>query len=217
MGKVMADKWRFWAAGVCLAIATGTAHADSLDAQRARYLQIKQAWDNKQMDQVAQLMPTLRDYPLYPYLEYRELAQSLDQQSSFVINDFIKKNPTLPPVRTLSSSFINELARREDWRGLLVFSPTEPKPVAARCNWYYAKWATGEQQVAWKGAKTIWLRGTSLPPGCDRLFSAWQAAGEQTPITTLERIRLAMVAGNSNLVNFLADGYLRIIRPSPAR
>ncbi|RRZ88149.1 murein transglycosylase [Erwinia sp. 198] len=201
----MADKWRFWVAGACLTIAASTAHADSLDAQRTRYLQIKQAWDNKQMDQVAQLMPTLRDYPLYPYLEYRELAQSLDQQSSFVINDFIKKNPTLPPARALSSSFINELARREDWRGLLVFSPTEPKPVAARCNWYYAKWATGEEQVAWKGAKTIWLRGTSLPPGCDRLFSAWQAAGEQTPITTLERIRLAMVAGNSNLVNFLAD------------
>ena len=31
------------------------------------------------MDVVAQLMPTLRDYPLYPYLEYRELTQDLSQ------------------------------------------------------------------------------------------------------------------------------------------
>ncbi|MBV4368976.1 murein transglycosylase [Erwinia sp. BNK-24-b] len=200
----MVDKWQFWIAGACLALVAGSAQADSLDAQRTRYLQIKQAWDSNQMDQVAQLMPGLRDYPLYPYLEYRVLAQNLDQQSGFVINDFIKKYPTLPPVRTLSSRFVNELARRQDWRGLLVFSPTEPKPVAARCNWYYAKWATGEQQVAWDGAKSIWLRGTSLPAACDKLFDAWQAAGEQTPITTLERIRLAMVAGNSNLVNFLA-------------
>ena len=43
-------------------------HADSLDEQRNRYAQIKQAWDNKQMDTVQALMPTLKDYPLYPYL-----------------------------------------------------------------------------------------------------------------------------------------------------
>lgn len=200
----MVDKWQFWMAGACLAIVAGTAQADSLDAQRSRYLQIKQAWDSNQMDTVAALMPTLRDYPLYPYLEYRELGQHLDQESSFVINDFIKKYPTLPPVRSLSSRFVNELARREDWRGLLVFSPMVPKPVAASCNWYYAKWATGEQQVAWDGAKAIWLRGTSLPSACDKLINAWQAAGKQTPITTLERIRLAMKEGNTSLVNFLA-------------
>ncbi len=200
----MVDKWQLWMAGACLAIVAGTAQADSLDAQRSRYLQIKQAWDSNQMDTVAALMPTLRDYPLYPYLEYRELGQNLDQESGFVINDFIKKYPTLPPVRSLSSRFVNELARREDWRGLLVFSPAVPKPVAASCNWYYAKWATGEQQVAWEGAKAIWLRGTSLPSACDKLVSVWQAAGKQTPITTLERIRLAMKEGNTSLVNLLA-------------
>ncbi|WP_158781906.1 murein transglycosylase [Pantoea sp. BAV 3049] len=200
----MADKWQLWIAGACLTVMAGMAHADSLDAQRSRYLQIKQAWDSNQMDTVAQLMPTLRDYPLYPYLEYRQLAQDLDQESGFVVSDFIKKYPTLPPVRSLAARFVNELARRQDWRGLLVFSPEEPKPVAARCNWYYAKWATGQQQVAYDGAKSIWLRGTSLPGTCDKLFSVWQGAGEQTPITTLERIRLAMKEGNSNLVNFLA-------------
>ncbi len=200
----MADKWQLWIAGACLTVVTGMAHADSLDAQRGRYLQIKQAWDSNQMDTVAQLMPTLRDYPLYPYLEYRELAQHLDQETGLAVNAFIKQYPTLPPVRSLPSRFVNELARREDWRGLLVFSPEEPKPVSARCNWYYAKWATGQQQVAWDGAKAIWLRGTSLPATCDKLFSVWQAAGQQTPITTLERMRLAMKEGNTNLVNFLA-------------
>ncbi|WP_345830415.1 murein transglycosylase [Erwinia sp. HDF1-3R] len=200
----MVDKWKFWIVGACLTAITATAQADSLDAQRSRYQQIKQAWDSKQMDRVAELMPTLRDYPLYPYLEYRELTQNLDQQSGFVVEAFIKKYPTLPPVRSLSARFINELAYRQDWRGLLVFSPDEPKPVAARCNWYYAKWATGQQQVAWQGAKSIWLRGTSLPSACDKLFSAWQAAGEQTPITTLARIRLAMKEGNTSLVNALA-------------
>ncbi|MBP2152713.1 MULTISPECIES: murein transglycosylase [Erwinia] len=200
----MVDKWQWWVVAACLTAVTGSARADSLDEQRTRYLQIKQAWDNKQMDIVGQLMPTLRDYPLYPYLEYRQLAQSLDQETGLAVKDFIQRYPTLPPVRSLSSRFVNELARREDWRGLLVFSPDAPKPVAARCNWYYAKWATGQEQVAWEGAKSIWLTGSSLPGTCDKLFSAWQMAGQQNPITTLERIRLAMKAGNTNLVNFLA-------------
>lgn len=39
------------------------ARADSLDEQRS-YAQIKQAWDNRQMDVVEQMMPGLKNYPL---------------------------------------------------------------------------------------------------------------------------------------------------------
>lgn len=156
------DKWRYLAIGVCLVTTSGAAFADSIDAQRQRYQQVKLACDSNQMDTVIQLMPTLRDYPLYPYLEYRQLTQDLSYMSAAQVNDFLSRNPTLPPARSLPSRFVNELARREDWRGLLAFSPTAPKPVAARCNYYYAKWATGEQQVAWDGASEIWLNGQTL-------------------------------------------------------
>ncbi|CNE72511.1 murein transglycosylase [Yersinia nurmii] len=197
------DKWRYLAIGVCLVTASGAASADSLDAQRQRYQQVKQAWDSNQMATVEQLLPTLRDYPLYPYLEYRQLTQDLSQVSAAQISDFLSRNPTLPPARSLSSRFVNELANREDWRGLLSFSPQPPKPVAARCNYYYAKWATGEQQVAWDGASEIWLNGQSLPGSCDKLFTVWQQAGHQTPLATLARMRLALKEGNASLVNFL--------------
>ena len=75
---VKVDKRRLLAMGLCLTAFSGAALADSLDAQRQRYQQIKQAWDGNQMDVVAQLMPTLRDYPLYR-TEYRELTQDLSQ------------------------------------------------------------------------------------------------------------------------------------------
>ncbi|MFI8415088.1 murein transglycosylase [Serratia sp. NPDC078593] len=198
------DKWRILAVSLCLTAFSGTALADSLDAQRQRYQQIKQAWDNNQMDVVAQLMPTLRDYPLYPYLEYRQLTQDLSGVGYSQVSEFIKQHPTLPPAKSLSARFVNELARREAWRTLLVFSPQAPKPVAARCNYYYAKWATGEQQVAWEGAKEIWLTGKSLPNACDKLFSVWQDAGKQTPFAILERIKLAMEEGSSSLVTYLS-------------
>ncbi|RSK68124.1 murein transglycosylase [Enterobacter huaxiensis] len=196
--------WRLLAASVCVMAVSQAVHADSLDEQRSRYAQIKQAWDNKQMDTVQALMPTLKDYPLYPYLEYRQITDDLMNQPTVTVNNFIQANPTLPPARNLQSRFVNELARREDWRGLLAFSPEKPGTTEAQCNYYYAKWATGQQEEAWVGAKDLWLTGKSQPNACDSLFGAWRASGKQDPLAYLERIRLAMKAGNTRLVTALA-------------
>ncbi|PWC16773.1 murein transglycosylase [Brenneria corticis] len=201
---VKAGHWWYAIAAVCLAGASVYAQADSLDEQRQRYQQVKQAWDSNQLDVVARVMPTLRDYPLYPYLEYRSLTQDLSQVSPSQVQQFIATHPTLPPARNLHTSFVNELARRQDWQGLLAFSPQPPKPVAARCNFYYAQWATGQRQGVWDATRDIWLTGRSLPAVCDKLFAVWQQAGEQTPLTTLERMRLAMNEGSCGLVSYLA-------------
>ena len=204
MEKAKRVVWRLLAASVCVMAVSQAVHADSLDEQRNRYAQIKQAWDNKQMDTVQALMPTLKDYPLYPYLEYRQITDDLMNQPTVTVNNFIQANPTLPPARNLQSRFVNELARREDWRGLLAFSPEKPNATEAQCNYYYAKWATGQQEEAWAGAKELWLTGKNQPNACDSLFSAWRASGKQDPLSYLERIRLAMKAGNTRLVTTLA-------------
>lgn len=199
----MVDKWRILGLGACLVAVSGIAAADSLDAQRQRYVQVKQAWDSKQMDTVYSLMPSLKEYPLYPYLEARLIGQDLSQATTLQVKNFITRNPTLPPARALSSRYVNELARRQDWNGLLAFSPQEPKPVAARCNYYYAQYATGHRPVAWQGAREVWMSGKSLPSACDRLFDAWRSSGEQSPQVVLDRMRLALKENNSSLVSFL--------------
>lgn len=205
MGKSRQVVWRMLAAGICLATFAGVARADSLDEQRNRYAQIKQAWDNRQMDVVQQMLPGLQDYPLYPYLQYRLLTDDLMNEPTVAVSQFIQANPTLPPARALKSRFVNELARREDWRGLLAFSPEPPGTTEAKCNYYYAKWNTGQADAAWSGAKELWLSGKNLPSSCDRLFSAWRSSGTQDPLAYLERIRLAMKEGNSALVTNLAN------------
>ncbi|BBT72539.1 murein transglycosylase [Klebsiella sp. WP8-S18-ESBL-06] len=204
MQKAQQFTWHLLAAGICLLTVSSVARADSLDQQRSRYAQIKQAWDNGQMEVVAQLMPTLRDYPLYPYQEYRQLSGDLMNTPALSVTQFVQANPTLPPARTLKNRFVNELARRQDWRGLLAFSPDKPGTAEAQCNYYYAKYNVGDTQGAWEGAKSLWLTGQSRPNACDPLFSAWRASGTQDPLAYLERIRLAMKAGNTGLVNVLA-------------
>ncbi|BDA94364.1 soluble lytic murein transglycosylase [Citrobacter freundii] len=204
MDKAKQFTWRLLAASVCLLTVSQVARADSLDEQRNRYAQIKQAWDNRQMDVVEQMMPGLKNYPLYPYLEYRQITDDLMNQPTITVTNFVRANPTLPPARTLQSRFVNELARREDWRGLLAFSPEKPGTTEAQCNYYFAKWSTGQTEEAWQGAKELWLTGKSQPNACDKLFGVWRASGTQDPLAYLERIRLAMKAGNTGLVTALA-------------
>ena len=109
MEKAKKMAWHLLAASVGLLTLSQLAHADSLDEQRNRYAQIKQAWDNRQMDVVDQLMPTLSTYPLYPYLQYRQITDDLMNQPALVVKNFIDANPTLPPARSLRSRFVNEL------------------------------------------------------------------------------------------------------------
>ncbi|WP_159565370.1 murein transglycosylase [Budvicia diplopodorum] len=190
-------------AGVMIVMAANSVWADSLNAQRERYQQVKQAWDSKQMDEVSRLMPTLSAYPLYPYLEYRQLTQDLSSLSVADAGKFTARYPTLPLTRNLQNNFINELANRQDWSGILQFAPDAPHLVAARCNYFYAKWSTGEKQAAYDEAKNIWLSSKSLPASCDKLFAEWRNAGNQTALTTLERISIASQAGNEPLVSSL--------------
>jgi soluble lytic murein transglycosylase len=184
---------------------SNAARADSLDEQRDRYAQIKSAWDNNQMDVVQQLMPTLQTYPLYPYLQYRQITDDLMSEPALTVTQFVQQYPTLPAARTLKNRFVNELARRQDWQGLLAFSPDKPTTTEAQCNYYFAKWNSGQADEAWAGAKDLWLSGKSQPNACDQLFGAWRASGKQDPLAYLERIRLAMKAGNTRLVTLLAS------------
>lgn len=104
MVKVKQTAWRVLTAGVCLMAFSQSVWADSLEAQRSRYAQIKQAWDSRQMDTVAQLMPTLTDYPLYPYLQYRQLTDDLMNQPALAVTQFVRANPTLPRIAAQKTS-----------------------------------------------------------------------------------------------------------------
>lgn len=76
-------------------------------------------------------------------------------QPAVTVTNFVRANPTLPPARTLQSRFVNELARREDWRGLLALARKSPELPKRKCNYYYAKWNTGQSEEAARGERAV--------------------------------------------------------------
>ncbi|WP_366212654.1 hypothetical protein [Arsenophonus sp. ENCA] len=118
---------------------------------------------------------------------------------------FIKQYPHFPLNQKLSTLFVNQLAQRKEWHNLLAFSPSPPRPIIARYNYYYAKWQTGNKQAAWQGAKQIWLHGYPLPQACEQLFARWQQAGQLTTELILQRIFLAIKSNDAALVTSLVN------------
>jgi soluble lytic murein transglycosylase len=145
--------WRLLAASVGLLTLSQLAHADSLDEQRSRYAQIKQAWDNRQMDVVDQLMPTLSTYPLYPYLQYRQITDDLMNQPALVVKNFIDANPTLPR-RVPEIALRERTGAAQRLARLLAFSPEKPTSTEAQCNYYYAKLSVGRRRRPGAGRKS---------------------------------------------------------------
>ncbi len=174
-------------------------HAQSLDWLRQHYGSVMTKMDNHQHVDEDQVQ-VLRDYPLYPYLRYRMLTEDLTKTQLNDVQDFIYHYPDLPLSGQLKRYFINELARRSDWAGLLRLSPQTPANIESKCQWYYAQAATGHRDIAWQGAAGIWASGRKLPQSCETLFASWREYRALSTEQILTRIGLAYQIGNDPLV-----------------
>lgn len=210
---------------VGLIIISQGSRAQSLDSLRQQYSKVTETMDKHQVVEAKQQMQVLREYPLFPYLRYRLLTEDLTKTRLAEVQDFINSYPELPLSQQLKISFINELARRSDWIGIIRLSPQPPMDIGAKCQWYNAQLATGHSAVAWRGADDIWPNGRNLPDSCETLFSSWRKSHAFSAERILTRIGLAYQLANdalvTQLINQLAPQYstmasqLRLVLKDP--
>lgn len=180
--------------------------AETLDSQRINFHQAEQALSDGKLSDVKQRMTALKSYPLYPYLKYELIQHALAQESLADVKQFIDEYSSLPLASSLKNIFINELASRQDWQGILALSSNKPTSLINQCHWLHAKLQTGAEEQAWQGADKIWLTGKNLPAACDPVIEQWRADGWLTANHQLQRIILAFKAGNFALVKSLLAG-----------
>ncbi|MGL5007074.1 MAG: murein transglycosylase [Plesiomonas sp.] len=198
---------RQWILSFCVISVGSTSmlvHAAPTANERQAYQQAKTALDNNQPEVATQLLPALKNYPLYPYIEYRLLTRDMSQLTAAQARHFIERYQTMPLAKGLPERFSPELTRRQDWKTLLTLMPQAPSSIAGQCRFYYANYAVGKRQQAWEGAKKVWLTGKSLPDACDPLIDAWKSSSAFNAINVLDRMVLAMKTGNDNLLTHLA-------------
>ncbi len=182
--------------------AASSIHAQAFsDAQRATfrqaYAQAQQGGDGWQAS-----ADSLRDYPLYPYLQAAALEHDLKQTDLASVQSYIKHYPDWIPAADLRRDFLYELARRQNWNDFLVlYQPGLGD--ALTCDALQAKLSRGATLDFDRDLSDLWSKA-SLPDACDAVFSAAHDQGLLTTPRLWSRIDRAAEAGQAGTIGKLA-------------
>ncbi len=177
--------------------------APSLKTQRKIYEQAHELLDNNDIDGYLAIRPDIANYPLTPYVDYRTFIRQLPSKSPEQVNAFIDEYQAFPFSRRVRAPYLNQLFKEKDWKTITEFQTVLPSGEQYQCIYYTAQLNQGNQDIAFKGAKDLWLSGTSIASECDSLFVAWDKAGHRSDDLILQRMLLAFDARNGSLMSYL--------------
>ncbi len=112
-------------------------------------------------------MNMLKEYALYPYLQYQYLKTNLDKEKEIQV--FLTTYKDSRYANLLRRYWLVSMAKKERWTDFIKYYQPSKK-LSLQCYYHLAQYKTGETQVALKGAKTLWIYPQSLPKECNALF-----------------------------------------------
>ncbi len=175
----------------------------SIEQQRELFTKASKALKRGHIRTFNRLKNKLKDYPLYPYLEYDYMIKRISRVPEKNIHRFIKTNADSPLSWRLHYSWMKHLARRGKWKKFLKeYRPTSNTRL--ECYRAWALYRTGKKKAADELTRSLWLVGSSQPRACDKPFDYWIKRGKVTDELRWERIRLAMNKGKVSLARFIA-------------
>ena len=141
----------------------------------------------------------MADYPLYPYLQYQWLKNNLSQTDKILAFLSIYKDTRYADL--LRSKWLDYLANNDRWVEFLRYYQASDN-TALECQFYWANYKVGNQQLALNEAKRLWVTGDTQPKECDPLLSALTQSPVLTPDLIWQRFELALKKDNKPLASY---------------
>jgi soluble lytic murein transglycosylase len=145
---------------------------------------------------------SLKNYPLYPYLQAARIQQALTSTDSAALvqadkraADFITTYGQQPVTRNLRRAWLDSLARREQWNQFLAVYRDAGASEASRCQSFTARIELQKTEGLAVEVGKSWLTPHSLPE-CDRAFAWLKDNGGLTPALIEARAHLALDNNN---------------------
>ncbi|MGB5177947.1 MAG: hypothetical protein WBP44_04365, partial [Gammaproteobacteria bacterium] len=189
----------FW----LLASVASSEPGDPWEEDRALFLKAYKALNEHRYREFNRLAEQLRDYPLYPYLEFWEMRADLLHVSNEDIAAFIERYQGDSVSARMRQSWLYQLARQRDWKKFLQ-EYRGNQPVTLQCYKLQAQINTGQTDGLVDDALKLWMVGKSQLKNCDPVFKYLDDNKVITEDRLWQRIRLAMQQGNPGLALYLA-------------
>ena len=170
---------------------------------RSQYVEALKALERGQTKQFNQIREQLKDYPLYPYLDYAYLRVQMKRHTpSQGVAEFLAEHPNTPLAPQLKHYWLRTLAKRGQWQRYLAFYDDQINSVELKCYALWAEYKTLDTAEALAKVEPLWLVGYSQPNACEPIFKVWR---EQylTDELTWRRFSLAMAARKTQLARYL--------------
>ncbi len=173
-----------------------------LKQQRQDFLAAEEAFKNRDFQKYNQLLSSLRDYPLYPYLIYEQIKKDISLEQEERILWFLAEYGSTPPANSLRQAWLEYLAKTGQWQRL-VRDYQSPAGQSLQCSYARALMETGQTSRAMEEAEKLWLYGRSRPKECDPVFREWREKDRLTVDLAWQRIEMAMDQGQTTMARYL--------------
>ncbi len=188
---------------VCLPPSMAIAGQGAGLQDRERFSRAWQAASRGERNVFLQLMPTLKDYLLYPYLQYEDLRFRKASANDQVMAAFLDEHRDWAFTAGLRTAWLKALGGKTRWDSLLKYA-NDSDDINVRCYLAHARIARGQIDGLLAVAQRLWTVGKSQPDACDPVFKWLKDQGGITAGLAWERIRLAMEARQPRLTLYLA-------------
>jgi soluble lytic murein transglycosylase len=179
--------------------------AHAAPSERQLYLQAKTAFEKKDMALADKLTAQLKNYPLVPYLQTRQIKRDIAKLSDTFVSDFINEHKATPFADDVQSARLNNLLRQKKWNEFTKAYAAFPiKSRRFQCQLGNVQLQLGHKKQAFVSAQRLWLVGYSQNSACDPLFAEWTAQGKLTSALAYQRFWLAIEKKNFALAKYLA-------------
>ncbi len=169
---------------------------------RQLFLQAENALRRKNNAQYFLLADQLKEYPLYPYLQYQWLRKHLGSERQ--IKQFLKEHQSSRYAKKLKRKWLHSLAKRKQWSLFLEFYSATSE-TKLNCYFHRAQYNTDDRQSALQGAKKLWVVGKSQPRVCDPLFSKLRKSDLFTQDLRWQRFDAALRNNKTGLASYIQN------------
>ena len=174
-----------------------------LQEHRQNYKLAKKAFREHKRALYEKLKANLKEYSLYPYLEYSEIVSQLDQLPYLQIDRFLEQYPESYLADQLLKRWLQHLAGQKDWHNYRRYYKSGLNSTSLHCHYLWSQ-LKGDDETIYSQITDLWNVGKSQPDACDKLFDVWRKQGHPTPEIAWERHKKAIKNGNHRLARYIS-------------
>lgn len=192
-------------AGTFLMCSQAFAASMTLAEMRPVFQQVYADLQAGRVDSFVALPADMRRYPLYPWLEYAYLKQSLGGIPDAQLLDFALRNPNSLMSDDIYTVLAKRLADKQAWKALLDNIPASLDSSEVQCYRAQALAATGQKDAALEVGQKAWMAiSKSMPDACVPVTALLRAHVRLSTDDYLQRIRAAVDKNQVTLATQLA-------------